>query len=274
MTDARPAHLDPATFAFYGRSLRALNDAGVPFLVGGAYAYERYTGIARHTKDFDIFVRPRDLDTTFAVLGATGCETAITFPHWLGKAKCGDDLVDIIFSSGNGVATVDEAWFTHAVEEKVLGEPVKLMPAEEMIWSKGYIMERERYDGGDIAHIVHARAEMLDWRRLLMRFGRHWRVLFSHLVLFGFIYPAERARIPAWVMQELTRRLQREIASVPVSDAAPVCRGTLLSRAQYLVDVEERGYRDVRLSHESAMNASDIELWTEGIKIDGQRPAA
>ena len=278
MNNACPPHLDPTTFAFYARSLKALNHAGVPFLVGGAYAFERYTGVARHTKDFDIFVRESDLDAVFTVLGASGCETEITFPHWLGKARCGEDLVDIIFSSGNGVARVDELWFEHAVEETVLGEPVTLMPAEEMIWSKGFIMERERFDGGDVAHILHARAESLDGRRLLTRFGRHWRVLFSHLVLFGFIYPSERARIPAWVMHEFSRRLARETASVPVAQAAPVCRGPLLSRAQYLVDVETRGYRDARLTHESAMNESDVELWTEGIKVDGplqdQQPAA
>ena len=267
-----PAHLDPATFAFYGRALTALNEAGVPYLVGGAYAFERYTGIARHTKDFDIFVRPDDLDRVFETLAGTGCDTEITFPHWLGKARCGEDLVDIIFSSGNGVAAVDEAWFTHAIEDTVLGIPARLMPAEEMIWSKGFIMERERYDGADVAHILRARAALLDWGRLLARFGRHWRVLFSHLVLFGFIYPTERSQVPAWVMQELTRRLMREGVCVPVTDEAPVCRGPLLSRAQYLVDVDGWGYRDVRLTHESAMNEDDVKLWTEGIKIDGSPP--
>jgi hypothetical protein len=152
------------------------------------------------------------------------------------------------------------------------------MPAEEMIWSKGFIMERERFDGADVAHIIQARADCLDWRRLLMRFGAHWRVLFSHLVLFGFVYPSERARVPAWIIQELSRRLARETASLPVEGRARVCRGPLLSRAQYLVDIEERGYHDVRLTHESAMNEDDISLWTDGIKVDGpaagERPAA
>jgi len=274
VNNACPVGLDPETFAFYARAMKALNDAGVPYLVGGAYAFARYTGVVRHTKDFDIFVRPGDLDEVFTVLAGTGCETEVTFPHWLGKARCGSDRVDIIFSSGNGVASVDEGWFEHAVEDTVLGVPVRLMPAEEMIWSKGFIMERERYDGADIAHILHARAESLDCRRLLLRFGRHWRVLFSHLVLFGFIYPSERARIPAWVMHELTGRLQRETVSVPVADPSPVCRGPLLSRQQYLPDIEQWGYRDARLTHESTMNEEDVQLWTDGIKVDGERPAA
>jgi hypothetical protein len=61
----------------------------------------------------------------------------------------------------------------------VMGQPVRLCPAEETIWSKAFVMERERYDGADIAHLLRARAEMLDWRRLTRRFGRHWRVLFG-----------------------------------------------------------------------------------------------
>jgi hypothetical protein len=120
VNDASPSQADAMTFAFYARSLKTLNDAGVPFLVGGAYAFERYTAIARHTKDFDIFVRESDLDRVFTVLGAGGCETGITFRHWLAKARCGEDLLDIIFSSGNGVARVDDLWFEHAVDETVL----------------------------------------------------------------------------------------------------------------------------------------------------------
>src|SRR6185436_10468789 len=141
---------------------------------------------------------------------------------------------------------------------------------EEMIWSKGFIMERERFDGADIAHLLHARVESLDWPRLLKRFGSHWRVLFSHLVLFGFIYPADRTRIPRWVMQDLGRRLARESVLAPVDAENMVCRGPMLSRAQYLVDIAERGYRDARLTDESAMDADDIALWTDGIKVDGE----
>ena len=113
----------------------------------------------------------------------------------------------MIFSSGNGIAVVDDGWFEHATEREVLGVNVQVAPPEESIWSKSFVMERERYDGADVAHIILAHGERLDWRRLIDRFGAYWRVLLSHLVLFGFIYPSERSRVPAWVLEELMQRL-------------------------------------------------------------------
>src|SRR6266853_3685632 len=77
--------------------------------------------------------------------------------------------------------------------------------------SKAFVMERERYDGADIAHLLHARAEALDWGRLARRFGRHWRVLLSHLILFGFIYPSERTRIPEPPMRRCLHLLEEEM---------------------------------------------------------------
>jgi hypothetical protein len=258
--------LDPAARAFYRRVMHELEANGVPFLVGGAYAFERYTGIARHTKDFDLFVHPRDVDRALAVLSADGCETDMPFPHWLAKAQCGEDVVDLIFSSGNGVALVDDLWFRHATADTVLDVPVRLIPAEEMIWSKAFIMERERFDGADVAHILRACADTLDWPRLLARFGEHWRVLLQHLVAFGFIYPCERTRVPAAVVRELMDRLGRELTR-PAPER--VCQGTLISRAQYLVDVEHWGYADPRLAPAGNMTSEERERWTAGIADDG-----
>jgi hypothetical protein len=34
--------------------------------------------------------------------------------------------------------------------------------AEEVIWSKAFVTERERYDGADIMHVLLACAETLD----------------------------------------------------------------------------------------------------------------
>ena len=62
---------------------------------------------------------------------------------------------------------------------------------EEMIWSKAFIMERERYDGADIAHLLQASAERSTGRGCCERFGATLARAARHLVLFGFIYPGE-----------------------------------------------------------------------------------
>ncbi|HEY3055660.1 MAG TPA: hypothetical protein VGK31_06985 [Thermoanaerobaculia bacterium] len=261
--------IDPRAREFYVRALGKLDENKVQYLVGGAYAFARYTSIERHTKDFDIFIRRTDFDRATEILAKAGYKTELTFPHWIGKAYDGDDFIDLIFSAGNAVAEVDELWFEYSVPEIVLGMEVRLIPAEEMLWSKGLIMERERYDGADVAHVFLALGPELDWRRLIDRYGKYWRALYAHLILFGFIYPSDRSRIPRWVMDELGSRLARELNEPDAKERT--CYGTIISRQQYLKDVTEWGYKDARLQPLGNMSADDIAVWTKGIEIDGTK---
>src|SRR6266705_1387580 len=247
---------------FYRRSMQVLQNANIPFLIAGAGAVRFYTGLSRQTKDFDLHLRPHHIDGALDAFARAGYKTEKTFPHWLAKAKRGRNCVDLIFRAGNGLCEVDDSWFERAHDEDVLGVTVKLSAPEEMLWMKAYIMERERYDGADVAHILESCAEKLDWPHLLRRFGPDWRLLLSHLVLFGYIYPSERGRIPTAVMDDLIERLRDETATL-VADR--VCRGTLLSRAQYLADVQKRGFRDARLEQRAHMDAGDIAHWTRAI---------
>jgi predicted nucleotidyltransferase len=244
------------------RSVVALQDADVPFLIGGAYVVEVYAGVSRQTKDFDLYLRPEHVDLALDALKRAGYKTEKTFPHWLAKADRGRDCIDLIFRAGNGLCEVDDSWFERAHNSKFLSLQVKLCAPEEMIWMKAYIMERERFDGADIAHILQSCAKRLDWPRLVRRFGPDWRVLLSHLVLFGYIYPSERDKIPTAIMDDLIARLQSER---PTAGANRICNGTLLSRKQYLLDIQERGFRDARLQARVHMNAKDIAHWTTAI---------
>jgi hypothetical protein len=138
-----------------------------------------------------------------------------------------------------------------------------------MIWMKAYIMERERFDEADIAHILVSCAEKLDWQHLVQRFGPDWRVLLSHLVLFGYIYPGEQGRIPTAVMGDLIARLRKE---TPGGGQKRLCRGTLLSRKQYLVDVQKWGFHDARLEQRVQMDSEDIAQWTKAISKEEKAP--
>ena len=269
LASAPASDLDQKSREFYRDAMTLMNDSRLPFLVGGAYAFAGYTGIERHTKDFDVFIRREDFARVQKIFEKAGYETELTFSHWIGKVFKGDDFVDFIYSAGNGVAVVDDLWFRHAVPGRVFDMDVNLIPAEEMIWSKGLIMERERYDGADVAHLIHAVGEKLDWERLLFRYGHHWRVLYTHLILFGFIYPSARSNVPSSVMKEFAARLAKEVGKPDATEK--VCFGTLLSRQQYLVDVNEWEYKDARLRPVGNMSAEEIERWTAGIEIDGAK---
>lgn len=248
------------TQGFYRHAVQLLDNADVPFLVGGAYGLAHRTGIVRHTKDFDLFVRPIDVKRTLEAFTGTPYHSEVTFSHWLAKVFNGQDFIDIIFSSGNGIAKVDDLWFEHAEPASFLGEPILLCPPEETIWSKAFICERERFDGADINHLILARGRDFDWRRLLGRFDRHWRVLLSHLIMFGYVYPSERNIIPLEVMDYLQSRLREE--SLTTEPQPQVCQGTLLSRTQYVVDTEHWGFADARLDAGADLTPAQAEVWT------------
>jgi hypothetical protein len=244
---------------FYRESMELLQREGVQFMVGGAFAMAFYTGIQRDTKDFDVFIKAADVDRTLEVFRREGYRTEKTHPHWLAKILQGEDLIDLIYRGGNGLCEVDDSWFARAPTFEVLGMSAPICAPEEIIWMKSYIMERERYDGADVAHLLLKCSEKMDWPHLIERFGPDWRVLLSHLVLYGFIYPSERHRVPAAVIGELTEKMRRE-ENVPATER--VCNGTVLSRAQYLHDVREEGFRDARLDERCRMTKAEMEEWT------------
>ena len=256
--------VNPDKTDFYRATLELFNREGLPFLVGGTHAYYRYTGIARETKDFDVFVRRGDYPRFEKALKGAGYETELKFPHWLGKIYKDDAFIDLIFSGGNGEAAVDEEWFEHSVEGKIFGLPVRLVAPEEMIWSKSYVMERERFDGGDVMHLVLRTGKRLDWQRLLRLFGDHWRLLLMQIVKFGFVYPSERFRIPREVTEELLARFAAELNDR--SHPTKVTYGTLTSRAQYLVDIQEWGFEDARLPPHGTLTEEQVQHWTKAIK--------
>lgn len=231
------------------RAVGLLLDAGVPFVVGGAYAYATYTGIYRDTKDLDLFPRKRDAGRALEVLDLDGWRTERTDEVWLYKAFKGEYFVDFIFNSGNGVAVVDDEWFENAKTATVFGHRCLVAPAEEMIWSKAFVNERERYDGSDVNHLLLKAGRQLDWERLMRRFDRYWEVLFSHLMMFRYAYPFERDAIPDWVMAELLSRTLDTVREGSWEE--PICRGNLISRVNYHVDIHHWGFRDGRLWDEN-----------------------
>ena len=241
--------------------MQLLLENDLEFLVGGAYAVAHYTGLARDTKDFDLLLCPTDVERALAIWRKAGYTADFEFTHWLAKVRSGRACVDVIFRAGNGLGTIDETWFEEAREVNMFGIRVRVAPPEELIWQKAYIMERERFDGADVAHLLASCAPLINWQRLVQRFEPDWRVLWSHLILFGFIFPSKRSLIPVDLVKEFNYRVAKEQNDPQPNDKC--CNGTLLSRIQYHSDVTSGGLADARRSARCQMSPAEIRRWTE-----------
>lgn len=239
----------------YRRALSALRASKLPFAVGGAYALGVHTGIHRETKDLDIFTLPRHAGDVLKLFADLGFPSKLIARHWLGKVTWEDAVVDIIFGFRNGISQVDESWIARAREAPLFETPVPILAAEEMIWSKAFVMERTRYDGADILHLLRAGAATLDWPRLVILFGPYWALLLHYLVLFTFVYPAERSKVPDWLVRDLTIRWQL----LDDLQGPEICQGTLLSHLQYLHDVGPRGLLDARIEPLGSLTNDNVD---------------
>jgi len=227
----------------YRRALEVINAASIPYVVAGAYAIYEHTGIYRKTKDLDLFFEPTSIVPAAAALREAGFVTRLESSHWLAKATSGEYFVDLIFGMGNGVARIDDQWIRHSRPGILAAAPVRIAPAEELIWHRLFINERHRHDMSDIVHLILCLGETLDWTRLVDRVGQHWPLLLAQVLMFNYVYPGYRSNVPAWVRGELLRRARSQASSDP--DAGPdFTRGPLISRFSFEIDVREWGLQD------------------------------
>ncbi|WP_240040606.1 MULTISPECIES: nucleotidyltransferase [Chitinophagaceae] len=228
--------------AFYEEALEGLAESGAQFMMGGGFALYQYTGIERDMKDLDVFCKPSEYPRILKHFASKGFETELTDVRWLAKVFDGPHYIDIIFNTVNNICTVDDTWYEHATECAFGNITVKVLPAEELVWCKIYVQNRERFDGSDVNHILLKWGKKLDWKRLLFRMDPHWHLLLMQILSFQFVYPSEfHEIIPRWLFEELMERA-REQYDLP-SPTEKVCRGPIIDQTQYQVDIKEWNYK-------------------------------
>ncbi len=232
----------PEARSCYQEALHALLAPGICFVVGGAFAVHTHTGIWRATKDLDLLLTAAHLPEALDRLQARRFDTCVEDPVWLAKARRGDYFVDLITGVGNGSLVIDASWIGRGIPETVLGIPCRVLAAEELIVSKICVAYRERFDGADVVHLIHARGKTLDWARLLQLTGPHWELLFWALVLFAYVYPAHTDDVPEHIWADMTAWFTDHIKS-PKKDAP--FRGSLVDPRMFAIDVNEWGQRNL-----------------------------
>ena len=234
----------PEASALYGEVLDALDEAEIRYMLGGAVALNAYTGIWRDTKDLDLFVPGKIVERVLDTLEEAGFETEVTDACWLAKAWKGELFVDVIHGSHNGIGLVGESWLANAREVAVLDRRAFVIPAEEMILSKIFVVAKDRCDVDDVLHLIFATRGDLDWDRILSKIDDHWELFLAYLHFYRYVYPSHTHYLPQWVLQALLGRYEE--ADRVASDGPLRFRGTMLDKDSFAVDVEEWGLPDER----------------------------
>jgi hypothetical protein len=238
VSSSTPPAFPPEQERLFHEVLQVLNQGGVPYVVSGAFALQKHTGIWRDTKDLDVFLAAQDVPQALESLINDGFECSVVDAVWLAKAHRGDFYVDLICGMSNAVIVVDESWIERGLSTEIVGVPVRVLAPEELIASKLFVTRRERFDGADIAHVIYGTRGRLDWERLLQLAGPHWEMLLWTIMLFHYVYPAYSTYVPQHVWQDLLQRLQHELAH-PNEHAK--FRGSLVDENMFAIDVHEWG---------------------------------
>jgi hypothetical protein len=240
----RPVELAGEAAAVYADWLSILNEAGIRYSLGGAYAVYAYTGIWRDSKDLDVFLEPELVKRALEAFKAAGYETEVRDRLWLAKVHRPPLLLDLLFAVRHTTSLrVGPAWFASCRQAKLLGVPTCLLAVEELIASKIYLASRDRFDGADIAHLILVREGQIDWRHVVELLGGDEEILLWHLLFFEIVYPGHADYLPVDLMERAFGRMRRDRER---RRGSRNFRGMLLDPQMFAVDRDEWGYQDTR----------------------------
>ena len=190
--------------------------AGVRFLVGGGFGLASYTGRWRNTKDIDFYILPSDRERAMQSLTEAGfADLYDSLPYdrgWIYRSTRGGIIIDIIWSMANRRAEVDPVWFQNAKSLLVRDEMIELVPAEELLWCKLYVFQRDHCDWTDVLNLTYAVGPQIDWDRVLRRLEDDVPVLRALLTLFGWLSPSRWAKLPQKIREQLELHQPQDVS--------------------------------------------------------------
>ncbi|HXT12397.1 MAG TPA: nucleotidyltransferase [Candidatus Angelobacter sp.] len=194
-------------WATYRDAIHALRQADLRFLLGGGFALATYIGRWRNTKDIDFYIMQEDRDKAVAALTKAGFTDLFErLPYdrkWIFRSTRDGVIVDIIWAMANQRAQTDEQWFERAPAARVRGEPLSILPMEEFLWCKLYIMQRDHCDWTDVFNLIYAVGAQLDWNHLLARLDEDWPLLKGMLTVYDWLCPEQARELPRWLRAQL-----------------------------------------------------------------------
>jgi hypothetical protein len=204
------AAISTAEWHVYRAAIRAVQATGMPFMLGGGFALAAFTGRWRDTKDIDFYIRSEHRDVVTSALAQAGFEDYFRrLPYdrkWIYRSIRSNVIVDIIWSMANQRAQVDPVWFERAGSVSLRGEKLQVVPLEELIWCKLYILQRDHCDWTDILNLLYAVGSEIDWAHLLDRLEDDTPLLKGVLSVFGWLCPRGVLELPPSLWERLEMR--------------------------------------------------------------------
>jgi len=148
------------------RSVAALEERGVPYLLGGGLGCWARGG-PPSSNDIDLMVKPEHAELAQEALAEAGMRPETPPEQWLRKAWDGDILVDLIFEP-SGMRIDDEA-IARGEEMSVEAMQVRVMALDDILTTKLLALDEHSADFRDLLLITRSLREQIDWAKLRQR---------------------------------------------------------------------------------------------------------
>ena len=177
----------------FSEIIQAAEEAGVNILIGGALGLSAYMPLQRHTKDVDLYVLPEDRPRLVSVLNELGFDDLYEqMPYdrgWIYRGVRRGVIADVIWGFANKHALVDPYWFRFSREMMCSETALRIVPPEELIWAKLFVLQRDRCDWPDLLNLLYYAGPTLDWGRLRSRLGDDSPLLDGLISVFSWVCP-------------------------------------------------------------------------------------
>ena len=144
------------------KTVAALRDANVPYLLGGGLAIWARGGPERD-HDLDFMVKEEDADRALQALADAGMKPEKPPEGWLYKAYDDNEvMVDLIFRPTENPVT--DEMLERGEELEVMAIEVNVMAAEDVFVSKLLALREHELDYRSLIEMTRAVREQIDWR--------------------------------------------------------------------------------------------------------------
>jgi hypothetical protein len=145
------------------KTVAALRDGEVPFLIAGSFAAWARGG-PESRRDVDVVVKPEDAERALEALEQAGMRSERPPEEWLYKAWDGDVLIDVIFHP-QGLEVTDDV-MARGDWVHVLGITIPVMGLEDLLATKLLSIDEHELDYSSVIRMARALREQIDWRAL------------------------------------------------------------------------------------------------------------